>query len=324
MSLNPEGLKDLVERAEISKQSVNKTMTDTALASEIDAESAVMESRKMAGAISGAVGKCPQCSPEPCDCDRELSGPGTQSILPLEAQSDGNLYETEAFKGWKAAQGKTPKLKRKSMTTTSVQEEVKEEKKRAGGLPSNPEPITAWAPEFSEEEVLETPPLPAVGGPAGPSAHQAFRQQKAEEDEAAEEEIDPLDYIQTNFEGAPSNGEIELWRQRHGDVFVTLLTDDEVFIWRTIKRLEYKNVMSMVATAGLAMAKTQNAAANADEGRNALFIEEIAKKCVLWPQIDQNQLTFSKAGTMDALANLILEASNFIPHSLAMRLTRKI
>lgn len=286
-------------------------------------ESALEDAHQTAGAIGGATGECVACTPEPCSCDRTPAGPDTESILPLEMQSQGNLFETEAWREFQATQGKTPKLmKRKEKKVTEAVTETK--KKRAGGLPSNPEPIEEWVPPtpvFQEEEIFEGP---SNGGPTGPTANQAFRAQVQDEEGEEQEDIDPIEYIQANFEGAPSDREVEIWRDRHGDVFVTLFTDDEVFIWRTVRRLEYKNIMSMVAQADQAVAKTQGAAANIDEGRNARFIEELCKRCVLWPEINADQLSFSKAGSFDALANLILEASNFIPHGLAMRLTRKL
>lgn len=277
---------------------------------------------RLASSIGSERGECPRCSPDPCTCDKSPSGPGTVSLLPEEIRSKGNLFQTNSWKEYKATQGKLSLRKRKGVDMKTTALNAESGRKRAGGLPSAPPPIEEWVPpvveQLKEEPVFQE-------SPKGPTANEAFRAQKKFEDgEEPQEEIDPLEYIQANFDNAPSSSDVELWKQRFGDVFITGLTDDEVFIWRTVKRLEYKNIMARVAAAMQTMAKTQTAMANVDEGRNSLFIEELCKTCILWPSIDQNQLAFSKAGTLDALANLILEGSNFLAHSLAVRLTRKI
>lgn len=197
--------------------------------------------------------------------------------------------------------------------------------KRAGGLPASPDPVEEWVPPTPEtEEVVEPPPV--VTGPVGPSSNDAFRAQKAYEDgeDPGEDLIDPIEYIQANFHGAPSDAQIDNWKKRFGLIMITGLTDDEVFIWRPIQRTEYKNIMRQVAAAAEVMAKDATAAMNIEEGRNSMFIEKICEQCVLWPAIDVDQLSFSKAGTLDTLANLVLEASNFMSHQVALRLSRRL
>jgi len=240
--------------------------------------------------------------------DHTPAGAGPlQTQIPPDGRRTKDITESQTWKELQnMKEGKTPKLK-----------------KKAGGLPSKPQKIEAWLPEPSDEGVAG--PVEGPDGPAGPSPHDAFRAHKIVEDGGdPQEEIDPLVYIQENFEGAPTDPQVERWLDQWGDVFVTGLTDDEVFIWRTCKRLEYKNIIRQVNAAAEAMANAAQGSVSVDDLRNDLFIEKIAEKCVLWPDINQDQITLSKAGTLDTLTNLVLEASNFIPHSLALRLTRKL
>lgn len=329
--LREEEVRELVQMAEESKSDVSRDMQDRG-PERFNLKRVGKELRDLAGSLEGGkVGECPRCTPDPCVCDRSPSGPGTQSMLPEHMRSQRPLTESRTWKEY-VAMGKGgghvgPRRKEKEETMNETELELQEpeprRKRRAGGLPSDPEPIKAELPD------PEPPPVERAARPAspkGPTSSQAFTAQKAYEDgeETQDEGEDPLEYLQANFEGAPSEDDIKRWRRTHGDVFITGLTDDEVFVWRTVKRLEYKNILTRVASAAQAMARTQSAMTNAEEGRNSLFMEEVCKTCVLWPEINVDQLTFSKAGTMDTLCNLILEASNFVSHGLAVRLTRKL
>ena len=43
--------------------------------------------------------------------------------------------------------------------------------------------------------------------------------------------------------GAPSEADLELWRSIHGQFFASsILGDDNIFIWKTLKRNEFKQI----------------------------------------------------------------------------------
>jgi hypothetical protein len=95
------------------------------------------------------------------------------------------------------------------------------------------------------------------------------------------------------FEGGPSQAKIDEFKSRFGQIYLTEF-DDEVFIWRTLTRKEFKEIM-----------KT--------DGADALYREErICEKCVLWPEkYDFMAMTTGKAGTPTLLSEQIMDRSGF-------------
>lgn len=103
----------------------------------------------------------------------------------------------------------------------------------------------------------------------------------------------PVDNSEELFEDGPTTNQVEKWKSQFGSVYMTEL-DDDVFIWRTITRVEYKGVLK---------------AKNAD----ALYREErICELCVLWPK-DYNFLAMGsgKAGIPSLLSEQIMDKSGF-------------
>lgn len=133
------------------------------------------------------------------------------------------------------------------------------------------------------------------------------------------DEGDPLvktiEYLQENFKDAPSQEQIALWKQTFGEVFMLALSEEEVYIWRALKRSEYKQMINTISEM-----TQKNAGVNPDD-----WVEErMVEKCVLWPHISPEYATFSKAGNIPTLAAMIRESSNFISPQVAVRLVRKL
>ncbi len=95
------------------------------------------------------------------------------------------------------------------------------------------------------------------------------------------------------FESGPTLNKVEEWRSLYGQVYATEF-DDEVYIWRTLKRVEYKEILKI-------------------KGADALFREErICQKCVVWPEAyDFVDMASGKAGTPSILAEQIMDKSGF-------------
>lgn len=125
--------------------------------------------------------------------------------------------------------------------------------------------------------------------------------------EEDEEEIDP-ELIGENgeellFPGGPSLNKVEEWKSQFGgEVYLTEF-EEEVFLWRPIKRKEYKEI-----------AKIQNA--------DSFYKEErITERCVLYPEgYNFMSMTAGKAGIPTLLAELIMEKSGFQAKTGAMRI----
>lgn len=105
------------------------------------------------------------------------------------------------------------------------------------------------------------------------------------------------------FPGGPTYEQIEQWKAQYGDVYLTRYADDEVYIWRTLTRAEYKKVMALVDI---------NPA-----GRE----EKICQIAVLFPQ-EFNELAQArgKAGVPTVLSEQIMEKSGFLPTEEARKL----
>jgi hypothetical protein len=104
-----------------------------------------------------------------------------------------------------------------------------------------------------------------------------------------EKKISPL-----GIENGPTQEEIDQWKTQFGDIYSVGL-GSEKYIYRPMKRFEYKNVIQL-----------------SQSQENRTFAEEkIAQMCVVWPAIDPTKLSTLKAGTISTLVELIMAASNF-------------
>ena len=105
------------------------------------------------------------------------------------------------------------------------------------------------------------------------------------------------------FEGGPTRNQVENWKQEYGDIYMTEF-DSETYIWRTLSRIEYKNIM------------------NAEGNNSEWFSEEqVAQFCVLWPEnYGGQQMTDGKAGIPSVLSDQIMAKSGFVAKANAVKL----
>jgi hypothetical protein len=107
------------------------------------------------------------------------------------------------------------------------------------------------------------------------------------------------------IEGKPDASQIEQWKQQHEEVSLVGLSAEEMYIFRPIRRIEWKALRS---------------AASDEEN----FKEAVVGKAVLWPKIGLGWFASSRAGTTDTLYELILLNSNFLSPDMAVALVRKL
>lgn len=139
---------------------------------------------------------------------------------------------------------------------------------------------------------------------------QAPEEEQTPQDENPEEEqqAEGPDIVMKAFDDnkrKPAQSQIDAWKQQFGEVFLIAFDEDEMYVWRPINRLEYKQMIQTV----------QNEAA---------FQEGIVQKCVLWPDIGPEWLSAGKAGTIPTLHAVIMEGSNFLEPAMAVTLVRKL
>lgn len=115
--------------------------------------------------------------------------------------------------------------------------------------------------------------------------------------------------IQTfkELEHRPSDEEIEGYKQQVGDVFLMSLSEQENFVFRPLKRLEWRTLMQKIQ--------------KLDEMKKA---EAVVMRGTLWPKLDQQNINVLTAGSIETMRDMILQVSNFIAPETAMQLVRKL
>lgn len=134
---------------------------------------------------------------------------------------------------------------------------------------------------------------------------------KSNEQESKEQKepslADKLRALLAEFPNAPTAAEIEMLKAKHGDVFLSALNDDEVFLFRALTRKEHRAAQSAVAEGKM-------------EGE--AFEENIVITCLLWKSSPES--LEQKAGTFPSLFEQIMQNSNFLAPQLLSNLVTKL
>lgn len=117
--------------------------------------------------------------------------------------------------------------------------------------------------------------------------------------------------IQTfkTLEKRPTDNEIDQLKAKYGDVYLVSLSEKENFLFRPIKRNEWRELMQRFEKAKLP-----------EQQRT----EGIVMAGVIWPVLNQANINVLTAGAPETIRNLILEASNFMEPERAVTLVRKL
>lgn len=100
----------------------------------------------------------------------------------------------------------------------------------------------------------------------------------------------------------PTRGEVENWKKQYGSIYMTPF-DDEIYVWRTLQRPEYREIIRDTALTAL--------------DREEKFTE----KCVLYPYgFSLEKIKESRAGIPSLLAEMIMEKSGFVSQSAPIQL----
>ena len=109
-------------------------------------------------------------------------------------------------------------------------------------------------------------------------------------------------------ENAPQIFELEEWKELYGVFYVSYIHDDgDLYIWRTLKRQEYKSLINS------GIAKSQ-----------AMYEEAVISRCMLWPRFTKEKIAQEPAGVAETLAKQILFRSGFVPDSIALSMIKAI
>ena len=119
---------------------------------------------------------------------------------------------------------------------------------------------------------------------------------------------DPILQALEDMKDKPSEAQIQSFKERTGDeVYFISLSEKENFLFRPIRRQEWRTLMSTIA--------------KLDDFKKS---EAIVAKGTLHPVLSNVNIGALSAGTVDTLKEVILRASNFMPPDMAVSLVRKL
>lgn len=130
-------------------------------------------------------------------------------------------------------------------------------------------------------------------------------------EEKVEEKAEPslsekLKALLDEFPNRPTAAEVDALKSTHGDVFLSALSDDEVFLFRALSRREHRMLNSDIAAEKF----------SPDE-----LDEKVVNLCVLWKSVSDLE---QKAGTIPSLYEQVMQNSNFLPAQLLTNLVTKL
>lgn len=136
---------------------------------------------------------------------------------------------------------------------------------------------------------------------------------KSQED-SLENQVPDLAQMLKEFDGAPDNTQVEKWKERYGEVFVSGFSETELFLWRPIGRAEYVGLQK----------KMRSVPATPEDQSSTEFEFEnsIVTTCVLWSS--DGQSLERKGGSVSTLSEQIMTNSNFMGSAMASVLVMKL
>ena len=121
-------------------------------------------------------------------------------------------------------------------------------------------------------------------------------------------EIDHLLDALAGREGSPQRSDLETWKAVYGNFYASsVLGDDNIYIWRTMKRGEYKQI------AGSGAMKDQ-----------MLYEDAVIRKCLIYPYPQPEWFQVQDAGVMPTLFKQIMYKSGFVSEEMALTLINVI
>jgi len=139
------------------------------------------------------------------------------------------------------------------------------------------------------------------------------QEQPQETDEVAEdpeytedEEYDSrkMDPEQELWPGGPNFAQVNEWKDKYGEVYVTSITPNDHIVWRTITRFEYRRLVKNLEQA-LSTGQVTQGEANLDNE------ESMAELCIIYPPYNRTANTGVMGGIASTISQQIMDASGF-------------
>lgn len=138
-------------------------------------------------------------------------------------------------------------------------------------------------------------------------AKAAAESKNDEEKEEEEEEYDSakMDPEAELWPGGPNFAQINEWKDKFGDIYVTSVTPDKHIVWRTLTRFEYRRLIKNL--------EQQLSAGQVSQGEANMNNEEaIAEMCILYPGYSRQNASADLAGVASTISQQVMEASAFV------------
>lgn len=119
--------------------------------------------------------------------------------------------------------------------------------------------------------------------------------------------IQELLEVLTPYEDAPDEFQLSQWQELYGKYFASSVNGEDVYIWKTLKRLEYRGIASSGAL----------------EKQDTLETS-VVKKCLLYPRADSSFFAGTDAGIVPTLFKQIMYQSGFVSDEAAIAMIRRI
>jgi hypothetical protein len=119
---------------------------------------------------------------------------------------------------------------------------------------------------------------------------------------------DPIMEFFEQLADKPSQEQIDGWKEQVGDVYFAQISESEHFVFRAIKRKEWRDLIKRLEQVKDPMKQD----------------EAIVMKAVLYPQLNNLKVNALSAGTINTMKELVMQASNFLPPEYALQLVRKL
>src|SRR5579863_2839133 len=129
---------------------------------------------------------------------------------------------------------------------------------------------------------------------------------------------------------APDQVQLDKWKAQFGNIYVSGFSETELFIWRPLNRVEYKQLQ--IAQQIEAAINQLGDKATPDEVKSKVTTaidaefkreEKLVSQCLLWPKLTPEELA-QKAGTVPSLLEQITANSNFLSPQQASLLVMRL
>ena len=107
-----------------------------------------------------------------------------------------------------------------------------------------------------------------------------------------------------------SQKQIDAWKREHGQIYLLPLDDNDIYVYRPIKSIEFQNLMIRLQNVANASADTSDI--------------ELVRLCLVYPKIDPIQFNTMPAGFLSTMRIAIQKASRFLSEEEITNLTIKL